>query len=228
MNIDDWKWDIISYNISIEDVRKYPNMPWNLNALSQKSDLTVNDIDNLVLPNAVGKWNWGHISWSINSDEVMNNLNKPWNIHYLSKNPTLKDISILDRIPKPSINDPRIFLIKGNNINNTYREYSINDVRQNIHCPFKMYIMTKSIHINDIVSNPDIPWDIHSLTFNPTLTVEFIKNNPNYIWNWIEISSNISMEEVRNNITMPWKKIGLSHNKYLTMNDIITINNINF
>lgn len=79
-------WTSFSTTVNISEVWKHPSLQWDKVGLSCNKQLTINLIDNLVLPNAVNDWDWDYISQSINIQEVINNPNKPWSKKYLSAN----------------------------------------------------------------------------------------------------------------------------------------------
>ena len=64
-----------------------------------------------------------------------------------------------------------------------------------------------------------MPWDYTTLSRNPNLTVQFVKDNPQADWNWHCISWNIaiSLNDIKNNPTLPWTYDAISYNPNLTM-----------
>lgn len=86
----------MSRTVSIDDVRKYPDLPWDREGLSMNSTLMLYDVLYLELPNAVGDWDWRSISRCISSEQVREYPDLPWNRRYLSCNRSLTMHDILD------------------------------------------------------------------------------------------------------------------------------------
>ena len=40
-------------------------------------------------------------------------------------------------------------------------------------------------------------------------------------WNWYLISMYIKIEEIKKNPNLPWNRYGLSHNRYITIDDML-------
>jgi hypothetical protein len=75
-----------------------------------------------------------------------------------------------------------------------------------------------------ILSNPYKPWDWHSISQNPNITMEFILSNPDKPWYWYGISCNpsITMEDISSNHELPWNWGAISRNPNLTMEFILS------
>ena len=89
--------------ISLSEVRKYPNLPWDKGGLSWNPTLTVHDIQSLHVKN--GQWNWTGISDRIPIIDVYMHPNLKWNRDGLSSN---KDIRVSDLIAWQEI-EPSIY-----------------------------------------------------------------------------------------------------------------------
>jgi hypothetical protein len=85
MSKDQWNWYSISMFVHMEDVRKYPNRPWNKVYLSYNENICI-DVIRMNLPNSIGEWSWYGISQYIKMEDVINNPNEKWNRGYLSRN----------------------------------------------------------------------------------------------------------------------------------------------
>lgn len=90
----------------INDIIKYPNLPWNRKYLSHNKGLTINIIETLELPNAVNNWNWNFISIHVNIKDVYKHPNKSWNKERLVRNKslTLEDAFTFGLLDKPKPN----------------------------------------------------------------------------------------------------------------------------
>jgi len=63
-----WDWDLISYNVTIDIIKKNPEMPWDYVSLSRNKNLTAE----FVLENLDKNWDWNLISYNrFNSDELV-------------------------------------------------------------------------------------------------------------------------------------------------------------
>jgi len=93
----EWDWSNLSEHIDMKYVRENPLRPWCRQGLSRNKGLTVDDIDNLVLPYATGDWDWEYISDHIDIREVRANPLRSWNIQSLSRNRglTVHDVDLL-------------------------------------------------------------------------------------------------------------------------------------
>ena len=97
-----WNWLAISSVISLSEVRKNPNLPWNKKGLSLNPTLTVHDIQSLSIKD--GKWDWINIQSRVPIIDVYTHPNLTWNRGRLSanKNIRISDLIAWHEIP-PSI-----------------------------------------------------------------------------------------------------------------------------
>jgi hypothetical protein len=79
-----------------------------------------------------------------------------------------------------------------------------------------------NITMEMIKNNSDKPWDWDSISMNPNLTMEMIENNPDKHWDWdyISMNSNLTMEMIENNPDKPWNWKYISGN---TFNNILNV-----
>lgn len=77
----------------------------------------------------------------------------------------------------------------------------------------------KDVKIDHIKYYSDFPWDYHSLSSNPNLIVEFVKENLDKNWDFYHLSKNkcFTMNHVEENPDIPWDYRGLSRNHNLTI-----------
>lgn len=75
-----------------------------------------------------------------------------------------------------------------------------------------------------IRDNPHLQWCREGLSENEQITLDDVLNLdlPNSVgeWNWMHLSSLISMDDVRSNPDLTWNRLGLSRNKQLLVDDI--------
>ena len=89
----EWDWFWLSRVIPLSDIRRYPNLPWDKEGLSENSTLTVDDIESL--SDIDGQWNWTEISRRVPIIDVYTHPDLTWNRDRLSRN---KNIRIGDLI----------------------------------------------------------------------------------------------------------------------------------
>ena len=78
----------MSRTVSIDDVRKYPDLPWDRRYLSCNRSLSMHDI--LDLPLKEGEWDWYWISMDIPINDVYKYPNIKWSRDALSYNNNIK------------------------------------------------------------------------------------------------------------------------------------------
>ena len=83
----------------MNEARQNPTRSWNKGGLSCNEDLTIHDIDSLILPNAINDWNWEYISACATISQIAHNPNRPWNRGGLSSNKALT-VRIMDLIDR--------------------------------------------------------------------------------------------------------------------------------
>ena len=64
--------------------------------------------------------------------------------------------------------------------------------------------------------NPDIPWSWYSISQNPNITWDIIRDNPDKDWNWLVISQhkNITIEIILDNPDIPGMGFYILQSKY--------------
>ena len=76
----------------------------------------------------------------------------------------------------------------------------------------------------DIVkANPTYPWHYEMMSFNPNLTIAFIREHLDKHWNWEVISSNaaISLKMIEDNPDLPWEYDHISSNPNLRLDYVL-------
>ena len=82
-----WNWYDLSSVVPLVDVRRYLDLPWDIEGLSLNSTLTVDDVLHLPIKNE--EWDWIELSSMISLSEVRKYPDLPWSKDGLSLNPTL-------------------------------------------------------------------------------------------------------------------------------------------
>jgi hypothetical protein len=80
-----------------------------------------------------------------------------------------------------------------------------------------------SIHFQDILDNPDIPWSTNGVSLNPSITWSDVINNPTYAWNFGYLSGNpnITLEMMEENPQYKWSEDYFLRNPNNTFSNII-------
>jgi hypothetical protein len=197
-------------HISLSEVRKNPDLPWDKEGLSWNSTLTIDDIQSLEFKD--GNWDWNAISMHISLSEVRKNPNLPWDKKALSQNPTL------------TVDDIQSLLgIDGewdwNAISSTI---SLSEVRKNPDLPWDKEGLSwnRTLTVDNIRSLLDIYCDVERsrslknsyLTIDDVLHLD-IKNGQ---WSCFEMFA----DKVGENPDLPCSKTVLPENPTLSAYDI--------
>lgn len=155
--------------------------------------------------------------------------NKPWNLNHLVNNTKMSYEFIKEHPELDAINDRVPF------------EVAITDVAR--YKPYFTRCDDKNLTQENILSNPELPWDMENLMKHPIVTWEFIQNTPQFDWvpeyfsnnpnitikiicenpdvDWIygdiSMSESITMDDIEANIDLPWEFDSVSYNENLTI-----------
>lgn len=212
----DWTSLTKNPNVSVEFIENNKHYPWNLNVLTNNKTLTLD----LVKREPGISWDWFIVSSmpNITWEMIMENKTLPWNWFGISYNPNL-DIKYLEENKNSSKWDwfglgknpavPLSFIER--NIDKFYFEtvsdhphLTIKFIRKYIKKNWNWFELTKNpaITLEMITNNPDLPWKLDMLSFNPNVTKEFVFENKNKI-NWyfksLTKNKNIKLEDVLTN-----------------------------
>ena len=78
-------------------------------------------------------------------------------------------------------------------------------------------------NINDILyilkKYPNPRWRLKTLSVNPKLTMEIVKNNMDIKWNWkyLSFNSNITMKDIEDNLDIPWNWVNVLYNPNISI-----------
>lgn len=90
LHIIDARWEYLSMFGNIEDIIKYPNLPWDMEFISGNKTVTLDYIK--MHPR---DWDYNSLSMCINISEIRKDLSLNWNRYYLSLNDSLTFEDIL-------------------------------------------------------------------------------------------------------------------------------------
>lgn len=233
-----WSWLMLSFNplITWDIVMENLDKPWNWNALSMSKNITFDIIkgtlgsgvrDSRIMwsweyvcrnPNIVwenilelievlgihddsvgvgdgggrsGCLLWSHISWykGIPIEYIFENAERKWNWYALSGNENI------------TIEYARFYRDKTNgmlDINLVYDTW----VRLS---------KNKVFTWQDVIDNPDIPWDYRGLSYNPNITWDIILENIDKPWSWFMLSykKGLTADIVKKCIDKEWHIYGI-------------------
>ncbi len=187
-----WKWYELSKVIPITDIKANTSMPWVKDGLSGNKDITLalmHELDEL-LTSAVGDWSWLQLSTNVPVTDILSNHSKPWNRRGISMRDDMT-VSMMDMLDKVMTNAIRTWAWE---------------------------LLSRYVSIQDILFNPDKPWDKETMSMNEGMTIEHKENldevltNAKYDWSWPSLSRIIPMEEIRQRPDLPWNKLSMSFN----------------
>lgn len=247
-NIRETDWRYLSANVPMRDVRNHPNLLWDREGLSHNRQLTLDDVDNLIMPNATKIWNWRYISMFISMDEVRNNPNRTWDRVGMSfnRNLTLDDVDNLTmpnaiykwnwryisrhiNIDEVIDNPNRTWDREGLSLNEGIDLCIVDDLDMpNASNSWEYAYLSEHLDAWDIIYS-DRPWNNGNLMLNKTINEEILKwkgiihNTSKWDWCWDDLSKSIDMETIYKYPNLPWDIGTLSSNPHLTVNDIKTL-----
>ena len=193
----DWDKLSLSQGTTLDDIRQYPNHPWDDKYLSYNPNLNMNYIStegvtrNWYIPAISAnsgitekdifqnKLNWCTTNLSANPNlsihYVSENINKPWNYHPISAS---KKITMSEVNDYPNIN----WNYDGLSINpNIFWEYIIDNIDKQWN--YRSIIMNNSIQLNTILDNYEL---IKSLGKFEKMEIEkYLCNNQNVTYEWV-------------------------------------------
>lgn len=188
-----WDWGNLSANscITMEDFERNRDLPWNIFRLCSNINLDILTLLKLIEDTGPSEIDWGNASMcnKITIEQIYSNPELPW-----------EDISWRDDLTLEHI------------IRNPWPNWSGDWYWEHISS-------NKNITIQMIEDNPLYPWNINGLSFNPNISIDYVKKYINGKWNWLELSSNpgIKIKDIEDNLDLPWDWECISRNKNLTI-----------
>jgi hypothetical protein len=205
-----WVWAGVTENpnLPIKYVIDNPDLSWNWNMMSYNPELTIAIIE--MFPDK--DWSCPHISQhkNVTIDVIKQYPEIPWSLYYIELNPNIT-VDIMKTHPNYPWHWSNIF----------YNENTT---------------------IDYIKNNMDLPWDWENIVFGTDVTVEEIRNNPELLkkisndvtiqsllenpnypqsyWNYISMHKNITMNDIQNNLNLPWNWDCVGNNPNLTVDFI--------
>ena len=89
-----------------------------------------------------------------------------------------------------------------------WEENYIQFIRRNLHQDLTWDSISWNPHISyeTIKNNPDLPCNYDGMSYNPNITIDIVKNNPDKPWNFDNLSYNdsITWQDIKNNPHYEW------------------------
>ena len=226
-----WKFDYVSKNKSVthNDIMEHPDLPWNFGFLSEHIDV------NFVYANPDLPWDFKALSHRMNLNFIQENPNKNWSwVNIISRHPDLtleiilKELGDTNNWRSTWFMNPNITfkdVIENPNLNvhmkSLYEKFT-SEILNNMPA-FIIDYKLASLYatLEDIQKRPDRFWDYENLSFNPNITIDFVKQNLLKNWNWNALTTNININDILANPSMPWKLHLLAKNPSVTLDHII-------
>ena len=222
-----WDFDLLvrNPNISITFIENHPEFPWNL-SLFQKQNPNLKE--SFIKKHPEANWDFNDFSFFpfITTLFIESTIDKPWNFYELSIHPSVDFKLIKDNLDK---NWAFEFFCKSNpNINiDIY-------LMSKIHSPTfpwkkKFLVQNKNFYWKDIVQS-DLCEEKQHYANNPNITLNEVLQNPQVPWEWTRISRNvyITLELLQENRDLPWDFYWLSENPKTTWEMVYAFQNKNW
>lgn len=233
-----WAWNDLTFITSIENIMKYPDLPWYYEWLLKEHGITREMIEKkqgkiLTIyekfkstPKKLQKYDWDMLSNDerITFIDVLNNSDKPWSWYDISrhKNITFKNISEHPKLPwrwnavfyNPNIKIEHIF-------NNLDLPWDWNNISYTIKINSIPNTKDKNIiNIESIMKRFSLNWT--ELSYNKNITFDFVLANLDKPWKWDSLSRNpiVTMENILEHRELPWNWKYVSSNPSISMDDI--------
>lgn len=193
----EWNWDWIMEEIAtIEDVRRYPELPWTKNGLSNITGMTVSDME--LLANKPGTWNMYSLSTIVPVSDMLQHIDMGWDREYISMNSTLT-IESMSKFDVPTVTGEWTWSLIGEHIN-------MDDIRShpNLNWNYAGLSKNKTLDMNYILEHPSEHWDWESISTNiPILNVYLY---PSYPWSREGLSNN---KDLRITDLISWREVSI-------------------
>ena len=159
-------------------------------------------------------WNYRSLSMcpNITIDFIKTHIDNAWNWHYMMENEALDAYELMrefpDKLSEHIYNNPTIFK-------------NMDFVRANIHkTGVGLKATHKSVTLELIEANLDLPWSRQSISKRPDLTIPFIKKHKSMLA-WELVTSYIGLKQhVFNNPDLPWDYSALVYRHDLTREEL--------
>ena len=214
-----WDFDQMSHNpnINYNFVKKYNYKKWNYKGLSDNKGIYWDDI----LYNLEQKWNWDRVTRNINI--TLNIIDKyphyPWKYDSLFLNKTIRK-ELLDM--KLDFNEMKKKYIINKSLICALGDY-FDTTTENTPRDCKLYLFSYDTNLTmDIIKSTNLNWDFNELCCNKNITMNIVKENPQYDWNiyYLSTNSSITFDDINNNLDLDWSWKNISQNEFTKQKEI--------
>jgi hypothetical protein len=198
-----WNWFELSCNPSVFTAAVVlPDKPWCWSALSEHEEVLSIAIANPNLP-----WDWYQLAMFADMKTILSRPDIPWDYDALSWDPSITweyiisrpDIKWMRRGLSSNRSIPIQKIVENLNIGDdnwdwdieelTYRA-TMSEIKKYPEVQWSWKVKSRTASWEDIIGNPDVPWDWDCISANPYITWDIIANNQDKPWNWKIISFN--------------------------------------
>ena len=221
-----WDWSKCSQckGIKMKDIEDHPLFPWDWSKVCCNPNIT----GEFILKHIKKPLDWNCISSCVNifQDDIILQLVPYIKFELLVQNRYLKmefvirfrhwkweniepPVKIFDVLLLPELNWEEHMTW------DTFDDITLDIVLDNLHIPWDFEILGKKAFVTmDLFDKfPFTRCNGNSLSSNPNIRIEYVKNHPEKNWNWRNLSENmgISEAEILDNLDLPWDWIDISH-----------------
>jgi hypothetical protein len=181
IRIDEVDITILSRVAPMKMVEEFNHLEWNRDIMSRNTNITLDIVKKVYLPNARKKWDWYHISMGSSMQDVIDNPNEPWDREGLSENENIT-LKVINDVDMPNATGK-----------------------------WEWYNISSNVPIQDVINNPNEKWDRRNLSYNRGLTPDMVRNLvlPNATSKWDTKFINtitFAKEWIKKNSPMTMKK----------------------
>lgn len=204
-----WNWKYLSANkkITQDDLIENPELPWNWKYLSSHIDLQ------FVYANTELPWDYSVLCRRVGLEFILQNPQCERDYFMMSRNPNITIDFILEH---PTKSWQWAYITECHNLDDIlkypqckwdytiiqrkYPEYCIEN------CPaFSLNPDIISQYANlDAIKKYTRPINYTNLSKNKNLTIDFIRQNQDKPWDYVELSKIMSLNDILNNWDLPW------------------------
>lgn len=234
-----WNWDVLSWRVTPTIVERFPDWPYQMKWLSCNPRIGLSTVR--MFPH----WDWNYDSIALHADTADRDFEMFMNMcssdasrwHHLSSNKTLTWQYVERHLDKPwnwvelsrSILTPHLYETTNHNWNPIG---IIQNPSFSIENCFHMALANKrlffwlsahpSLTCEFILQNPDAPWNWYAITpkFAYAELMDYLEKYPYRSWNWYILSKKIHWRSVCNRRRLPWSTRGLYENSHLEFGDV--------
>lgn len=219
--------------ITIDDVLRNKHLPWDPFHISNASTITIDHI----LTHSDFKWDFKSLSRSLTFCDIEQYPELPWDIEMLSSNPTLDLNYVLNNVElgwnylmiitynqrldiilhdfetwcsKSALNLSFLNDTIAGRYCTSNKHVTMNIVKAHPNIQWEYMTLYQKIPLNDIIHYPNLSLNTYYfgfLSWNASLTLDFVLSNPFVNWFWMGVTSNVlfDFEQLENHNYLPWE-----------------------